>query len=176
MIKKAGVMLVLVSLLTGCSNGTFDKAMEQGKLSLAEGEYDKALSSVELALDEKPDDREALTMKKDLNELHSVRQEMHDRDWDTALEKAEEMLRQEKLATQLRAVLEKMIDSVKTNQEVSAKVAVHVKDIETAVDAGKLEEAQQKIEELRNGQTSLDPFSEKLTSLENRLEEELKKP
>ncbi|PID23621.1 lysozyme inhibitor LprI family protein [Sporosarcina sp. P7] len=175
MMKKTGVILLLIFLLTGCSNGTFDKAMEQGKLALANGEYDKALSSVELALDEKPNDQEAFTMKKDLNGFHLVKQEMKDRDWDGALEKAEGMLNQEKLAIGLRKSLEDMVDTLKTNQEVSAKVATHLQDIETSVEAGELEEAQKTIEELRKGQSSVEEFSEKLASLEKRLDDELKK-
>ncbi|ARF18028.1 lysozyme inhibitor LprI family protein [Sporosarcina ureae] len=175
MMKKIGIVFLLVFLLTGCSNGTFNQAMEQGKLALANGEYEKALSSVELALDEKPNDQEALAMEKDLKGFHSVKKEMKDGDWESALETAEGMLGQEKLAIGLRKPLEEMIETVKMNQEVSAKVAAHVEDIETSVEAGELEEAQQTIEELRKDQASLEQFGEKLASLEKRLEEELKK-
>lgn len=173
--NRAYLLVLVVIVLTGCSSTTFDQAMEQSKLALANGEYDNALSSVELALDEKPNDEEALKMKEDLNGFYTVKQEMKDRNWDVALEHAETMLGQDKLATGLRKSLEDMVDTVKTNQQVSAKVAAHVKDIETSVEAGELEEAQQTIEELRKDQASLEEFSEKLASLEKRLEDELKK-
>ena len=173
--NRAYLLVLVVIVLTGCSSTTFDQAMEQSKLALANGEYDNALSSVELALDEKPNDEEALKMKEDLNVFYTVKQEMKDRNWDVALEHAETMLGQDKLAIGLRKSLEDMVDTVKTNQQVSAKVAAHVKDIETSVEAGELEEAQQTIEELRKDQPSLDEFSDKLASLEKRLEDELKK-
>lgn len=37
----------------GCSNGDFDKAMDEGKTALTNKEYKNALSSFERALDEK---------------------------------------------------------------------------------------------------------------------------
>ena len=50
---------MMLLLLAGCGNATYDKAMEQGKLAVAKGEYDKAAGLFELALDEKPKDKEA---------------------------------------------------------------------------------------------------------------------
>ncbi|MBJ7929486.1 hypothetical protein COO04_07480 [Bacillus toyonensis] len=43
-------------MLTGCSNGNFEKAMDEGKTALTNKEYKTALSSFERALDEKKDD------------------------------------------------------------------------------------------------------------------------
>ncbi|MFJ7763748.1 hypothetical protein [Bacillus toyonensis] len=43
-------------LLAGCSNGNFEKAMDEGKTALTNKEYKTALSSFERALDEKKDD------------------------------------------------------------------------------------------------------------------------
>lgn len=46
-------------MLAGCSNGNFDKAMDEGKTALTNKEYKNALSSFEKALDEKKDDSDA---------------------------------------------------------------------------------------------------------------------
>ncbi|MED1020021.1 hypothetical protein [Bacillus mycoides] len=46
-------------MLAGCSNGDFDKAMDEGKTALTNKEYKNALSSFERALDEKKDDSDA---------------------------------------------------------------------------------------------------------------------
>ncbi|MFF2342160.1 hypothetical protein [Bacillus mycoides] len=46
-------------MLAGCSNGDFDKAMDEGKTALMNKEYKNALSSFERALDEKKDDSDA---------------------------------------------------------------------------------------------------------------------
>lgn len=64
--KKLLLMLMLV-FLVGCSNGVYEKAMEQGKLALANGEVEKALSSFELALNEKPNSKEARAEYESLN-------------------------------------------------------------------------------------------------------------
>lgn len=46
-------ILLIATLLFGCSNETFDKAVEQGKLALANKEYTNANASFEIALKEK---------------------------------------------------------------------------------------------------------------------------
>ncbi|MEH7536724.1 hypothetical protein V7167_21335 [Bacillus toyonensis] len=43
-------------MLAGCSNGNFEKAMDEGKTALTNKEYKTALSSFERELDEKKDD------------------------------------------------------------------------------------------------------------------------
>ncbi|HDX9611560.1 TPA: hypothetical protein ROY01_002614 [Bacillus toyonensis] len=43
-------------MLAGCSNGNFEKAMDEGKTAITNKEYKTALSSFERALDEKKDD------------------------------------------------------------------------------------------------------------------------
>ncbi|MBC6971207.1 hypothetical protein H9I32_01865 [Bacillus sp. Xin] len=56
-------LLTLIGLtflmLAGCSNGDFEKAMEEGKTALTNKEYKTALASFERALDEKKDDSDA---------------------------------------------------------------------------------------------------------------------
>ncbi|MDA1762379.1 hypothetical protein PDK32_19100 [Bacillus cereus] len=72
-------ILLIATLLFGCSNETFDKAVEQGKLGLENKEYTNANASFEIALKEKKDEEvqalqkqaskmeEALTAKKKLD-------------------------------------------------------------------------------------------------------------
>ncbi|MED3394833.1 hypothetical protein [Bacillus wiedmannii] len=58
--KKLLMVIGLTFLmLAGCSNGNFDKAMDEGKTALTNKEYKSALSSFEKALDEKKDDSDA---------------------------------------------------------------------------------------------------------------------
>ncbi|MEG0843015.1 MAG: hypothetical protein RSD22_09790 [Romboutsia sp.] len=63
---KQFVALILLStmMLTGCTNSTFDKSMEEGKLALASKEYEKASGFFGLAVEEKSNNKEA----KELNE------------------------------------------------------------------------------------------------------------
>ncbi|MGH0778000.1 hypothetical protein ACQVQ8_12925 [Bacillus cereus] len=58
--KKLLMVIGLTFLmLAGCSNGNFDKTMDEGKTALTNKEYKNALSSFEKALDEKKDDSDA---------------------------------------------------------------------------------------------------------------------
>ncbi|KAA0746476.1 hypothetical protein DN389_10405 [Bacillus sp. AY3-1] len=57
--KLLMVMGLTFLMLAGCSNGNFDKAMDEGKSALTNKEYKNALSSFEKALDEKKDDSDA---------------------------------------------------------------------------------------------------------------------
>ncbi|PEI58491.1 hypothetical protein CN587_03290 [Bacillus wiedmannii] len=58
--KKLLMVIGLTFLmLAGCSDGNFDKAMDEGKTALTNKEYKNALSSFEKALDEKKDDSDA---------------------------------------------------------------------------------------------------------------------
>ncbi len=49
-------------MLTGCSNGDFEKEIDAGKTALTNKEYKNALSSFERALDEKKDDSGAIVL------------------------------------------------------------------------------------------------------------------
>ncbi len=45
-------------MLTGCTNSTFNKSMEEGKLALASKEYEKASGLFSLAIEEKENSKE----------------------------------------------------------------------------------------------------------------------
>ena len=57
--KLLMVIGLTLLMLAGCSNGNFDKVMDEGKTALTNKEYKNALSSFEKALDEKKDDSDA---------------------------------------------------------------------------------------------------------------------
>ncbi|MEI5889897.1 hypothetical protein DXB51_09720 [Bacillus cereus] len=54
--KLLTVMGLTFLMLAGCSNGNYEKAMDEGNTALTKKEYKTALSSFEKALDEKKDD------------------------------------------------------------------------------------------------------------------------
>ncbi|WP_242276708.1 hypothetical protein [Bacillus cereus group sp. BfR-BA-01445] len=56
-------ILLIATLLFGCSNETFDKAVEKGKLALANKEYANASASFEIALKEKKDEEVQILQK-----------------------------------------------------------------------------------------------------------------
>ncbi|EJS46380.1 hypothetical protein ICE_05206 [Bacillus cereus BAG1X1-2] len=64
-------ILLIATLLFGCSNETFDKAVEQGKLALANKEYTNANASFEIALKEKKDE-EVQTLQKQASNMEKA--------------------------------------------------------------------------------------------------------
>ena len=69
-IKKYLIIPVLsMTLMTGCGNKTFDKAMEEGKLAIASKEYEKAEGMFNLAIEEKKDDKEANALYNQIQKL-----------------------------------------------------------------------------------------------------------
>ena len=69
-IKKYLIIPVLaMTLMTGCGNKTFDKAMDEGKLAIASKEYEKAEGMFSLAIEEKKDDKEANALYNQIQKL-----------------------------------------------------------------------------------------------------------
>ena len=58
--KKYLIILVLATtLIIGCGNNTYNKAIEEGKFAVANQEYEKSQAMFELAIKEKNNDKEA---------------------------------------------------------------------------------------------------------------------
>ncbi|WP_379970810.1 hypothetical protein [Ectobacillus sp. sgz5001026] len=90
--KKLVVLLGIVLLfITGCSNDTFNKAVEQGKLAIASKEYDKALASFQLALDEKKDDKDTKTLYEQTKEMVQAIKSQSDSKVDDAIKSFEQV-------------------------------------------------------------------------------------
>ncbi|MEG7861841.1 hypothetical protein [Bacillus mobilis] len=77
-------ILLIATLLFGCSNETFDKAVEQGKLALANKEYENASASFEIALKEKKDE-EVQTLQKQASKMAVALAEKEKLDIDNAI-------------------------------------------------------------------------------------------
>ncbi|MCC2325927.1 hypothetical protein [Bacillus wiedmannii] len=60
--KLLTVIGITCLMLAGCSNGNFEKEMDEGKTALTNKEYKNALSSFEKALDEKQDDSDVMVL------------------------------------------------------------------------------------------------------------------
>ena len=115
--KRLLVLIFMITFLVGCSNGMYDKAMEQARLQLADGEFDKALASVEIALDEKPKDEEAKAMYENLVAYNEVEDAMENEKWDEALTKANNLLEEKTLVNTMKSKLEKDIKIARDNKE-----------------------------------------------------------
>lgn len=175
--KKLAVMIVISLFLAGCSN-TYDKAMEQAKLALANGEYDKALASYELALDEKPKDKEAKASYEHVVAYKQVEEAIKNAEWDDAFTKANHLLKEEELASSMKNGLEQFIETAEISKKQDEMVADKVAQIKSATREKEYNEAQKRIHELKEDEsvkTAFERFSEEVNEMEQRVNEEIKK-
>lgn len=84
-------ILLIATLLFGCSNETFDKAVEQGKLALANKEYTNANASFEIALKEKKDEK-VQTLQKQASKMEKALIAKEKLDIDNAIKLFEQVL------------------------------------------------------------------------------------
>jgi len=156
----------------------YDKAMEQGKLALANGEFQKALGSFELAKDEKPSDDTANQYYKDVNELLEVKHDVEEGNLEDAEEKARELLNSEDLVTGLRKEVESIVEEVERERVLFDAIANQLVEIKKTVDGGDAKAVQAVIDELKldeEKKAMLDHFSSELASLEKDVAVQLKK-
>lgn len=176
--RRLGATLVLAGLLVGCTNAMYDKAMEQGKLALANGEFQKALGSFELAKDEKPSDDTANQYYKDVNAFLEVKRDVDEGNREDAEEKARELLNSEELVTGLRKELKSIVEAVEAERALFDPIANRLAEIKKTVDGGDAKAAQTAIAELKQDEEKkamIDHFSAELASLEEDVAVQLKK-
>jgi hypothetical protein len=176
--KKLFTAFMMLLLLAGCGNATYDKAMEQGKLAVAKGEYDKAAGLFELALDEKPDDTEAKHFYEILIALSDVKEAVNSGKWEEALTKANKLLKEKNLPSSMKKDIQQSIQTAESAQKQFKAVTERIEKIKTLVNEKKYVEAQNLINELKQDESIKDvypSFSGEVGTLKVAVNEELKK-
>lgn len=89
--KKIAVLLILLcTLITGCSKGeesnSFEKYMEEGKRAIASDEYEVASKFFSLAIEENNEDTEAKALYNQSNNLVEALQSIEDEKYDEAIQ------------------------------------------------------------------------------------------
>lgn len=88
---KLATLLICMSIgLTGCSNKTFNAAVEQGNEALANKDYSKAEASFRLALLEKNDDL-IFKLNEQTNKIISILDYIENKEYDKALDECKEI-------------------------------------------------------------------------------------
>ncbi|REB08546.1 DUF1311 domain-containing protein [Sporosarcina sp. BI001-red] len=168
--KRIVVVTFIVFFLTACSSGTYDKAMEQGKLGLADGNYDKALASFELAHDEKPKDQDAADYKKISEQLVDMTKLIEEEQWRQAEGKAQVLISQYELPTSLENKLKDIVAELKNKQSVILDMESRLQKIQEMADSGKVEEPANELDTLKQLPEWKDvatQFSEQLSRIED---------
>lgn len=167
--KQLLAALFTITLLVGCNNGTYEKAMEQGKLALANGEFDKALASFELALEEEPNDKDAKMLHERLVALNQVKEAMENTKWDDALTKANSLLKDATVESSVKKELEQYIKTAESSKVQYQTVSEKVAYIKGLVNEKKYNEAQTALGELKQDESLkavLEGFSNEVSTME----------
>lgn len=85
--KKIILFIILVAMsvsLIGCTSSTAKKAVEQGKLAMANKEYDKALASFQLAIDEGMKEEDIVNLTKIIDNYKKAENSFKDGQYDNA--------------------------------------------------------------------------------------------
>lgn len=173
--KKILFLIISSFFLTACGNDTFDKAMEQGKVALAKGEFDKALGLFELALEEKPKDQEALQNYENLTLLGDIEDSIEQANWEDALTKANILLEEEDLPSNLKQEVERLAQQAETEKGKKQAVTEKIEEIKVLVSGKKYGEAKKLIDELKQDESVLKSYSEEINNLEATVNEEIEK-
>ncbi|WP_129725997.1 lysozyme inhibitor LprI family protein [Ectobacillus funiculus] len=176
--KQLLAALFTITLLVGCNNGTYEKAMEQGKLALANREFDKALASFELALKEEPKDKEAKVLYERLVVLNQVKEAIENAKWDDALTKANNLLGNGTLESSVKKELEQYVKTAEASKAQYKTVSEKVAYIKGLVNEGKYGEAQTAMGELKQDASLkpvLDNFSSEVGMIEQTVNTEIMK-
>lgn len=150
--KYAVIPLLCAVLLTGCTNKTFDKSMEEGKLAIASGEYEKAENMFSLALEEKKNDKEASALYSQTEKLIQTIKLKDEENYEEAVSLCDEILNIEseldlikKKAKEIKSECEGVLSN---NSEVEESDNLDVEKEETPVKENKEEESESEKEKI----------------------------
>ncbi|MGK7377392.1 lysozyme inhibitor LprI family protein [Planococcus sp. 1R117A] len=170
--KKITILIAAIMLLAGCGSSTYDKAMENAKVALANREFDEAMALSKLALEEKPKDEKALAIHTYLEELEEVNKAMDEKVWDVVLKRTEEMEKEEGLPYSIAQELKNISRLALANQNNEKAVSEKIKEIDLLLANQEFQEAQAKIEALQKDEklkAALEDHSEEISSLSSEI-------
>lgn len=164
-IKKYLIIPVLaMTLMTGCGNKTFDKAMEEGKLAIANKEYEKAEGMFNLAIEENKDDKEANALYNQIQKLIQAMKLKEDGNIEEVIALCEDI---EKIESESEGI-KKEANILK--DECNAELSKIEEDTEDEIEdtENKVAENQVKKEDIQNKKESKkDKYLQKLSLIED---------
>ncbi|MBK0148545.1 hypothetical protein [Bacillus sp. S74] len=135
------LILGIIILMVGCSNETYKKAMDQGKLALASKEYDTAVASFELALEEKKDDKEAKVLKDQTTKMISSIKEKSSGNIEQAIGLFQEVEKMKDGSAILQSQAKEQKDSLIEHKELKGQYIGQLEKAEKLKNDKKYEEA-----------------------------------
>lgn len=140
-LRVLGIICSCFILLAACGDKTAEKAIEQGKLALANKEYDKALASFSLALDEKSDEAKVLhTQTKKWMDAMKAKDEQK---WDEANKLFGEVVETKGGISSLKEDAKKMKGELKSNKDTLDTYNNKLSQAQELINNKSLDEAKQ---------------------------------
>ena len=112
--KLAVLMSTIFLLLAGCGTSAYANAMKEVTLEVENGEFEKALESLDVALKEKPEDKEARILYENIKALNQVKEAIDGTDWEEAVTKAMNLLKEDTLAKGIKEEAEQYINQAES--------------------------------------------------------------
>lgn len=186
--KKIITILMCTLLFTGCTNSTFKKRMEEGKLAIVNSDYEKAEGMFNLALEEK-NDSEATALLLQTKKLIEAIKLNEDRKFEETLNKCEEIENIEsesdvvkKETIKLKDEVNEVIESINNKKNLINNEIGEIKDLILNKDYNdakvKLEELSNEIEEDENLKEELNIVNNLMSTCDEnikKIEDEKKK-
>ena len=142
--KYVIIPLLCAVLLTGCTNKTFEKFMEEGKLAIASGEYEKAENMFSLALEEKKDNKEASALYSQTENLIRVIKLKDEGNYEEAISLCDEIIKIESeldlIKKKVKEIKSECEELLSNNSEAEETVDLDAEIEETSVEENKEEE------------------------------------
>lgn len=166
-------MLLLTTMLSGCTNSTFDKSMESAKIALASKEYDKASGLIELALQEKENNEEAKLLKEQIDELINIEELISLGKFGDASNLCDDL----KSRDDVNDIISKQIDGIKEDiltkwsEMENANFKKELERAEELVNSKKFEDAKELLDELKQDIRDTTTYMESLNKINSLLEQ-----
>lgn len=142
--KYAIIPLLCAVLLTGCTNKTFEKSMEEGKLAIASGEYEKAENMFSLALEEKKDDKEANALYSQTEKLIQTIKLKDEENYEEAISLCDEIIKIDSeldlIKKKVKEIKSECEELLSNNSEVEESADLDVEKAEAPIEENKEEE------------------------------------
>lgn len=144
--KKIGIILTLILLvisLVGCENSQPKKAIEQGKMEMANKEYDKALASFKIALDKESSNKEAKRLTALIDNYKKANDEFEKGNIDDA-NKIMNQIDEETIEDSIKNDIDNLKAKINQHDKIDKEI-VHIKEL---IKEKKYDEAKKSIKEI----------------------------
>ena len=172
-LKKLSIAMLLATMISGCTNSTFDKSMEAAKIALASKEYDKASGLVELALQEKSNNEEAKLLKEQIDELINIEELISLGKFEDANNLCDDL----KSRDNINDIISKQIDGMteviltKSSEMENANFKKELARAEELVNSKKYEDAKELLDELKQDIRDTTTYMESLNKINSLLDQ-----